>query len=167
MFSTEAQAEIRGVPRFPNLRGTARFVAAQGGTVVQICVHGLPAGGCGSLIGLFLQDACGGFPPRGALPPLTNAGGMALATFLTDDFMPGDILGMNLVLTETTMPGACQGAVIAAGRIVPDPFGQPSCPGDPPPRPGCGCDRLPAPPCRPAPCPPMRPPLYPRPFPCR
>ena len=93
------------------------------------------------MIGLFLQDACGGFPPRGALPPLTNAGGMALATFLTDDFMPGDILGMNLVLTETTMPGACQGAVIAAGRIVPDPFGQPSCPGDPPPRPGCIRDR--------------------------
>lgn len=174
----EAQAALCGIARYPNLRGTVHFFPKDCGSVVQVSVTGLPRG-CGavSFHGLYIEEGCGCPPLRvrggGVMPPLLNAGGIAVATFYTAGFRPEDVLGRRIVLA---MNADCfergGGTPIASGVVAPcgqTPAHWPPWQGDPcasePPRPPCspwpdcppprpdGCQR-PAPPCPP--------PLFPR-----
>lgn len=165
----EAQAALCGVARYPNLRGSVRFFAKDCGTVVQLSLTGLPCGGCQSgFHGLYVEEGCAGSPPRPhggyVLPPVLNAGGVAVSTFYTAGFRPEEVAGRRLLLTANA---DCfergGGAVIASGLIEP-------CPPHGMPWPSCGWEqprRAPwedcfSPPrsdcCRPSPpCPPLFP----------
>ena len=123
MAMFEAQAALCGVARYPNLRGTVHFFQKDCGTVVQLCITGLPKG-CGiSFHGFFIEE--GGCSPLrirggGVMPPVLNANGMAIATFFTSGFRPEDIIGRQVVLTQNA---DCfekrSGTPIACGTVAP------------------------------------------------
>lgn len=166
----EAQAALCGTARYPNLRGSAHFFQKDCGTVVQVSLSGLPRG-CGSVgfHGLYIEEGCGAPPLRvrggGILPPVLNAGGLAMATFFTTGFRPEELCGRKLVLTANAdCFERAASTPIASGAIVPgspsaapwppapccEPPRRPPWEECPPPRPDC---------CRPAPpCPPLFPP---------
>ena len=174
MALNEAQAALCGIARYPNLRGTVLLTPKDCGTVVQLSVTGLPRGGCGaSFHGLYIEEGCGCPPLRvrggGVLPPVLNAGAMAVATFFTAGFRPEEVLGRRIVLAanaECFERGG--GTPIASGVIAPcacAPYAWPPTGCEPPRRPPweewpCGRPNPPA--CRP-PCPPACPPLFPPP----
>ena len=175
MNSCDYEARISGAPRYPNLRGTIRFVPTAGGMVVQICVQGLPSSdheGC--LYGFYIET-CGVCSPYGPLmPPLLSAGGTATMTFLACNIHAHEIEGARVLITAGTDGyDCCRGCVLAQGIVRPDPCIPPR--PFPPDYRDCPCDRRPlsrpehcCPP-TPPPCRPFNPrPLYPRPFPdCR
>ena len=134
----EAQAALCGVARYPNLRGTVHFFQKDCGTVVQLCISGLPKG-CGlSFHGFFIED--GNCPPLrirggGVMPPVLNANGAAVATFFTCGFRPEDIVGRRVILTQNA---ECfergGGNPIACGTVAPSSY-------MPAPWPGGSCDK--------------------------
>lgn len=136
----QAIACIRGAADAPKLRGTVRFSAVPGGTLVTAEVTGLPendtgffafhiheGGDCG---GTYFSDTGGHFNPEaqehprhaGDLPPLLSVGGHAFLSVETGRFTPCEVIGRTVVIHGSaddfhTQPSGNAGKKIACGVI--------------------------------------------------
>lgn len=136
----QAIACIRGGADAPKLRGTVRFSAIPGGTLVTAEVTGLPendtgffafhiheGGDCG---GTDFSDTGGHFNPEaqehprhaGDLPPLLSVGGHAFLSVETGRFTPCEVIGRTVVIHGSaddfhTQPAGNAGKKIACGVI--------------------------------------------------
>lgn len=125
-----AEAEIRGGPLAPQIRGLVRFTPVQGGTWVSISVTGLPpsqpATAGRAPIGphgfhVHVTGSCAvGDPTRpfegagghwnptnrphplhaGDFPVLFSNNGRAVMQFFTDRFSPADVVGKAVIIHE-------------------------------------------------------------------
>lgn len=136
----DAVACIRGGSDAPALRGTVRFYAVPGGTLVTADIRGLPENDTGFFAfhihqgdncgGLDFSEAGGHFDPvgqahplhAGDLPPLLSAGGCAFLAVKTARFLPREIIGRTVVIHAGaddfhTQPSGNAGKRIACGVI--------------------------------------------------
>ncbi len=115
-INPQAVACIRGGGDAPKLRGTVRFSAISGGTLVTAEIEGLPendtgffalhiheGGDCG---GADFSDTGGHYNPgaqehpchAGDLPPLLSMGGHAFLAVETGRFTPCEVIGRTVVI---------------------------------------------------------------------
>lgn len=145
--SNSAIAVINGSEKYPDLKGYVYFTETDDGTAVSIAVRGLPTDSsiCGpDIFAVHIHDgsSCTGnsedlfsdtdghFNPykcehpfhAGDMPPLFTAGTKASAAFLTDRFMPSEIVGKTIVIHKNyddmhTQPSGASGEKIACSEI--------------------------------------------------
>ncbi|MDO4862911.1 MAG: superoxide dismutase family protein [Ruminococcus sp.] len=145
----QAAAVVTGSSKYPDISGTVRFYAMNGGTLVYADVSGLPYAGnrcsqevfgfhihdgesctgnasdpfadAGSHLG---ADSCAHPFHMGDMPPLFGSDGRALSVFLTNRFTPEDVIGKAVIIHGspddfTTQPSGNAGEKIACGIIRP------------------------------------------------
>ena len=136
----QAIACVRGGMGAPKLKGTVRFYAIPGGTLVTAEVSGLPendtgffavhiheGSGCG---GTDFSDTGGHYNPdarehprhAGDLPPLLSMAGRAFLVVETGRFTPCEVVGRTVVIHGSaddfhTQPAGNAGKKIACGVI--------------------------------------------------
>ncbi|MGM9548995.1 MAG: superoxide dismutase family protein [Faecousia sp.] len=136
----DAQACVRGGGDAPALRGTVKFYAIPGGTLVTAEVRGLPENDTGffafhiheggDCCGADFSDTGGHFNPghqehprhAGDLPPLLSRGSCAFLAVETDRFTPREVIGRTVVIHGGaddfhTQPAGNAGKKIACGVI--------------------------------------------------
>lgn len=144
-----AQAIMKGSPKYPNISGTVEFYQMMGAVLLVVQVDGLPKNSipCASNIyGFHIHEgnSCTGttedpfvntdghFNPTGCphpahagdLPPLFGNNGYAFMIFMTNRFSVNTILGRTVVVHAnrddfTSQPAGDSGAKIACGKILP------------------------------------------------
>lgn len=136
-----AQACIRGGSDNPGICGAANFYKMPAGTLVEICVNGLPGDGGihalhihegGACTGQGFADTGGHYNPRGKphpmhagdIPPLFSCQGRAYMSVLTGRFCISDVIGRTVVIHSGaddlhTQPSGNAGSRIACGVICP------------------------------------------------
>lgn len=142
-----AQAQLRGGPEYPEIRGTVTFKAVARGTLVITEVFGLPhtPGACNARVFALhihegksctgnatdpFADAGGHYNPQncehpqhaGDLPPLFANAGYAWGAVVTDRFSVEEIIGRAVIVHAgvddfTSQPAGNAGAKIACGII--------------------------------------------------
>ena len=143
----DACARIRGIAKYPAIRGRVCFYSVHGGTVITAEVYGLPEREeqmIGNFFGFHIHegDACSGdksdplkntgahYNPKGKahpdhagdLIPLLSVGGKAWSSFYTGRFYPEDIIGRTVVIHDMpddfhSQPAGDSGEKIACGVI--------------------------------------------------
>lgn len=143
----EAAAKVRGIPDYPELRGTVYFFKTYNGVLVAAEFSGLPRSGdpCEEKVLAFhihegrsctgtaedpLADVGGHYDPGGCphpyhagdMPPLFAGGGKAFLSFVTDRFTIEEIIGRTVVVHAgrddfTSQPAGNAGPKIACGQI--------------------------------------------------
>ncbi len=142
-----AYAQVLGSDDYPDLGGLVKFYQAPGGVLIMAEIHGLPTdpGECGGKIfGFHIHEygTCSGndedpfkdvgshYNPKGCphpahagdLPPLFGNNSIAWSAFLTNRFVPGEIIGRSVIIHSapddfTTQPAGNSGKKIACGVI--------------------------------------------------
>lgn len=132
-----AHALLRGDSAHPGLRGEALFYPFLEGTLVLLCVVGLPGDGFFA-VHIHEQGACctggdlafhcagGHYNPEGRphpghagdLPVLLSNGGRAYAIHYTGRFRPGQVVGRSVILHDSPDDYRSQPAGASGGRIA-------------------------------------------------
>lgn len=142
-----AMARVRGNQSYPKLQGIVSFYEVEEGMLVLANVMGLPftPGDCdGKVFGFHIHEgtSCTGTAEKpfanagahynpedckhpyhaGDMPPLFGNYGHAFSVFLTNRFMPEDIIGRTVIIHAnpddfTTQPSGNAGEMIACGVI--------------------------------------------------
>jgi Cu-Zn family superoxide dismutase len=144
----QALARVSGSAQYPAARGKVHFYTTALGTLVSAEIAGLPQAedACSKPFFAFhihsgstctgnaedaFADAMGHYDPNdcrhpghaGDLVPLLSNGGYAFQVFLTDRFLPQEVVGGTVIVHRgvddfTTQPAGNAGEKIACGQIV-------------------------------------------------
>ena len=131
----DAQAQIKGYPKTPEIEGTISFYGVHGGTVVVADIRGLPEGNqfhgfhihegkrCTDPGGHYSKEKAQHPNHTGDMPSLLANNGIVFSAFYTNRFFPEDVVGKTVIIHEgaddfKTQPSGDSGAMIACGEIV-------------------------------------------------
>ena len=142
-----ATAELKGISKYPTVRGTVNFYDTYGGTILVLQIEGIPdeitkdsSGFLGFHIheghccsgnaqnpfddagGHFNPDCCPHPEHAGDMPPLLANCGYALQVFMTNNYSVDEIIGRTVIIHAepddfTTQPSGNAGEMIACGEI--------------------------------------------------
>lgn len=129
----EVFASLTGSSNYPSIRGAVCFYSLWQGTLVSICVTGLPYSdtACSERVfGFHLHEGDVHYNPKncmhpahaGDFPVLFGNHGCALTAFYTERFYPEQAVGKTVVIHEMpddfrTQPSGNSGEKIAAGKV--------------------------------------------------